>query len=86
MAKISMFLGFFLFVLIAMPNSSSSRMMLGVSVGPVDVEVGTTKSCPAEDCSQISGCPPTGGDCPPLVCTNGVRQTCCDCGEECCPV
>ncbi|KAI3927141.1 hypothetical protein MKX01_029909 [Papaver californicum] len=91
MAKISMFLSFFVFVLIVMPTSSSSRMMLdaGVDVGPVDLEIGTTKSysCPAEDCSLLfSGCPPAGGGnlCPPLVCTNGVRKMCCGCGESCC--
>ncbi|KAI3879433.1 hypothetical protein MKW92_000865 [Papaver armeniacum] len=69
MGKISLFLSFFLFVLITMPTSSSSRMMLGVGVGPVDLDVGTTKSCPPEDCSFIVRCPPVTplGQCVPRV-------------------
>ncbi|MCL7049421.1 hypothetical protein MKW94_026296 [Papaver nudicaule] len=85
MAKMSVFLCFFLFVLIAMPSSSSSRMMLGVGV---DLAVGTTKSCPPEECTILNGCPPEPSDgnddaCPALNCPNGVQHRCCDC-PTCC--
>ncbi|KAI3879430.1 hypothetical protein MKW92_000862 [Papaver armeniacum] len=80
MAKMSLFFCFFLFALIAMPISSSSRMIIEVGV-----EVGGTKSCPPQDCSQYAGrgCPPASGFCPPLVCPNGVFLTCCGCNMCC---
>ncbi|KAI3833988.1 hypothetical protein MKX03_003369 [Papaver bracteatum] len=74
MGKISMFLSFFLFVLIAMPRSSSSRMILE--------EVEAVNKCPKLDfwlrpCLQVV-CPET-VFCPQAVleCPNGQYKPCC---------
>ncbi|KAI3833989.1 hypothetical protein MKX03_003370 [Papaver bracteatum] len=48
MAKMSMFLCFFLFVLVAMPISSSSRMIL--EEDPVVVDKCLTFVCPCPPC------------------------------------
>ncbi|KAI3957567.1 hypothetical protein MKW92_027731 [Papaver armeniacum] len=81
MAKISMFVCFFLFVLIAMPISSSgSRMML-----KKDPEV--EERCPkvAPSCAAVLCAAPT-NPCPLVVCAEGfvLYQPCCGC-ETCCP-
>ncbi|KAI3952802.1 hypothetical protein MKX01_006845 [Papaver californicum] len=77
MAKISMFLGFFLFILIAMPTSSSSRMILE--------EVEAVNKCPKVLCLQVV-CPQR-VFCPQVVleCPNGQYKPCCGC-PRCCPV
>ncbi|MCL7035254.1 hypothetical protein MKW94_013746 [Papaver nudicaule] len=73
MAKISMFLSFFLFVLIAMPEASSaSRMIL------------QKDTCPQIVCIAIV-CPPRPPrPCPRIGCTNGSYTPCCGC-PTCCP-
>ncbi|KAI3957689.1 hypothetical protein MKW92_013832 [Papaver armeniacum] len=80
MAKISMFRCFFLFVLIAMPISSSgSRMMLGIDLlAPICSKV-------APICG-VGLCEAPTAPCPPLVCAEGfvLYQPCCGC-EICCP-
>ncbi|KAI3962019.1 hypothetical protein MKX01_039841 [Papaver californicum] len=75
MAKFSMFLSFILFVLIAMPTSSSSRMTLE--------EVEAENKCPKPDCSLVK-CEPF--FCIPIFldCPNGRYSPCCSC-PECCP-
>ncbi|KAI3878724.1 hypothetical protein MKX03_005700 [Papaver bracteatum] len=81
MAKISLFLSFFLFVLIAMPISSScSRMVL-----QKDPEV--QERCPkvAPSCAAVLCAAPT-NPCPQLLCIQGfvLYQPCCGC-QICCP-
>ncbi|KAI3925067.1 hypothetical protein MKW98_009717 [Papaver atlanticum] len=73
MAKISMFISFFLFVLIAIPTSSSSRMILE--------EVEPATKCPTPDCSFVK--------CKPVFCLQVVLECtnytpCCGC-PTCCP-
>ncbi|KAI3925066.1 hypothetical protein MKW98_009716 [Papaver atlanticum] len=82
MAKTSMFLGFFLFVLIAMPTSSSSRMILEEVQEVVNKFPGVLKS------RQLLPCPCVPEDCSPLECPIGTRPTrlhCCGC-PVCYPV
>ncbi|KAI3928678.1 hypothetical protein MKW98_024279 [Papaver atlanticum] len=76
MAKISMFLSFFLLVLIAMPASSSSRMILEDEV---------VNKCPKVLCLHVL-CEPE-VFCPQVVleCPNGQYTPCCGC-PKCCPV
>ncbi|MCL7048956.1 hypothetical protein MKW94_004992 [Papaver nudicaule] len=74
MAKINLFLSFSLFVLIAMTDSSSSRM-----IRKEDHEVVDT--CPKFNCVQVV-CPIK--MCPEIRCSNGVYTPCCDC-PRCCP-
>ncbi|KAI3965259.1 hypothetical protein MKW92_025707 [Papaver armeniacum] len=78
MAKISMFLSFFLFVLIAMPSSSSSRMML-------EEDQDVPNKCPKIMCLAVV-CEPE-VFCPQVVleCPNGQYTPCCGC-PTCCPV
>ncbi|KAI3956615.1 hypothetical protein C5167_014766 [Papaver somniferum] len=77
MAKISMFLSFFLFVLIVMPtSSSSSRMMLE--------EVEAVNKCPKPNCSFVK-CKPFSCVQVVLKCPNGQYTPCCSC-PKCCPV
>ncbi|MCL7033627.1 hypothetical protein MKW94_025226 [Papaver nudicaule] len=77
MTKISMFLGLFLFVLITMPASSSSRMILE--------EDQAVNKCPKIMCLQVV-CEPE-VFCPQVVleCPNGQYTPCCGC-PKCCPV
>ncbi|MCL7030324.1 hypothetical protein MKW94_004654 [Papaver nudicaule] len=80
MAKISMFLGFFLLALIAMPaTSSASRMILQ------DNRVDTCPEvfCAAVVCSSLPTFDPN-RVCPQIRCSNGVYTPCCDC-PKCCP-
>ncbi|KAI3888926.1 hypothetical protein MKX03_006066 [Papaver bracteatum] len=78
MAKISMFLGLFLLVLIAMPAaSSSSRMIL-----EEDQEV-VVDTCPKVKCN-IPVCPKPTKECPQIKCRYGSYTPCCRC-PTCCP-
>ncbi|KAI3957685.1 hypothetical protein MKW92_013828 [Papaver armeniacum] len=79
MGKISMFLGFFLvFVLIAMPTSSSSRMMLEKDVGIEKCPPRITPSCDFVQCQKPANCPK-------IRCGQGLvlYQPCCKC-PACC--
>ncbi|RZC55906.1 hypothetical protein C5167_014767 [Papaver somniferum] len=75
MEKMSVFLSFFLFVLIAMPTSSSSRMILE--------EVEAINKCPKPDCSLVRCKLPI--YCPKvfLICPKGKYTPCCSC-PKCC--
>ncbi|KAI3888936.1 hypothetical protein MKX03_006076 [Papaver bracteatum] len=79
MTKISLFLSFLLFVLIAMPASSSSRMILE---GDQEIVVdGKVNTCPPNPCRCLvapQGCTP------PRGCRNGSASRCCEC-PTCCP-
>ncbi|KAI3888930.1 hypothetical protein MKX03_006070 [Papaver bracteatum] len=70
MAKIIVFVCFFLLVLIAMPASSSSRLLL-----EEDHEV----TCPKKVICEVFTCahPPDG--CPEIKCSSGQYKPCCDC-------
>ncbi|KAI3962017.1 hypothetical protein MKX01_039839 [Papaver californicum] len=77
-AKISMFLSFFLFVLIVMPASSSSRIIV-----EVDQEVVDARTCgPKVRCLIVCPGPPKA--CPRIGCINGFYTPCCGC-PKCCP-
>ncbi|KAI3952800.1 hypothetical protein MKX01_006843 [Papaver californicum] len=80
MAKISamvLILSFFLFVLIVMPASSSTRLIL-----EEDQEV-VVDTCPKVKC--VSVCPkPPPKVCPQIRCRYGSYTPCCAC-PECCP-
>ncbi|KAI3878725.1 hypothetical protein MKX03_005701 [Papaver bracteatum] len=76
MAKFSMFLSFFLFVLIDMTTSSPGRMILE--------EVAAENKCPKPDCSLIQ-CVPFSCVQVVLKCPNGQYSPCCSC-PKCCPV
>ncbi|KAI3888935.1 hypothetical protein MKX03_006075 [Papaver bracteatum] len=77
MVKISMILSFFLFVLIVMPASSSSRVILDEDQEVVD-------TCPKVRC--VSVCPnPPPKVCPLLKCRFGSYTPCCRCPECCDP-
>ncbi|KAI3880762.1 hypothetical protein MKW92_035129 [Papaver armeniacum] len=76
MAKFIMFLSFFLFVLIAMPTSSSSIKD--------DTRGGMITKCPKPDCSLIQ-CVPFSCVQVVLKCPNGQYSPCCSC-PKCCPV
>ncbi|KAI3879428.1 hypothetical protein MKW92_000860 [Papaver armeniacum] len=79
MAKMSMFFCFFLVVLIAMPTSSSSRMML-----EADLEADFS-SCVPHVCSKpFTRCSSGGFGCPKLDCIYGEYEPCCAC-PKCCP-
>ncbi|KAI3833985.1 hypothetical protein MKX03_003366 [Papaver bracteatum] len=82
MAKISMFLSFFLFVLIAMPTSSSGRMVLEENEG---VQVKCPKVIKNQSCSKVV-CPKPRKACPLVNCREGfvLYEPCCDC-QRCCP-
>ncbi|RZC55908.1 hypothetical protein C5167_014768 [Papaver somniferum] len=72
MAKMSMFLGIFVFVLIAMPtHSSSNRMTLKEDLGVVN-------NCPKFKCLQIV--------CPQIKCRFGSYTPCCGCPRCCASV
>ncbi|KAI3952798.1 hypothetical protein MKX01_006841 [Papaver californicum] len=77
MAKISMFLSFFLFVLIAMPASSSSRMILE------EEDQKAVNKCPIFKC--VSVCPKPRKVCAQVIlkCKNGSYKPCCGC-PRCC--
>ncbi|MCL7024557.1 hypothetical protein MKW94_013867 [Papaver nudicaule] len=81
MAKISiMFLCFFLFVLVSMPTSFSSRTMLeeeGVSRCPRRVQ-----SCQGVVCNPQVFCPLFVLNCPD---GQYAYKPCCSCGQTCCP-
>ncbi|KAI3956613.1 hypothetical protein MKW92_034342 [Papaver armeniacum] len=76
MAKISMILSFFLFVLIVMPASSSSRLILEEDQEVVD-------TCPKVKCVSVCLHPPP-EVCPKIKCRFGSYTPCCRC-PECCP-
>ncbi|RZC63037.1 hypothetical protein C5167_024808 [Papaver somniferum] len=81
MAKISMFLGFFLLALVAMPAASSaSRMILQ------DDHVNTCPEivCLGVLCSDIVPNWDPNRVCPEIRCSNGVYTPCCEC-PKCCP-
>ncbi|KAI3844496.1 hypothetical protein MKX03_026166 [Papaver bracteatum] len=72
MAKISIFVCLLLFVLITMPTSSSSRMMLQQVTEVVTKCPGLTKVC-----SATTGCR---GACPPVQCPKAqYSAACCGC-------
>ncbi|KAI3833994.1 hypothetical protein MKX03_003375 [Papaver bracteatum] len=75
MAKISMFFSFLLFVLIAMPTSSSGRMILE--------EPEPVNKCPTPDCSFVKCKEPAFCLQVVLECPN--YTPCCGC-PTCCPV
>ncbi|MCL7034140.1 hypothetical protein MKW94_029963 [Papaver nudicaule] len=80
MAKISMFLSFFLFVLIAMPTSSWSGMMI-----LDDDEIEAVKKCVKLQsleclCEEPANCP----DVYYFECKYGHYTPCCGC-LDCCP-
>ncbi|KAI3956619.1 hypothetical protein MKW92_034348 [Papaver armeniacum] len=76
--KMSMFLSFFLFALIAMPASSYSRMILEGDKDALD-----THTCgPKVRCLIV--CPGPPKVCPRIGCTNGSYTPCCGC-PKCCP-
>ncbi|KAI3905887.1 hypothetical protein MKX01_037296 [Papaver californicum] len=77
MDKMRMFLCFFLFVLIAMPTSSASRMILE--------EVIAVNKCPLPDCSLVRCKGPISCIQVELKCKNGKYTPCCGC-PTCCPV
>ncbi|RZC60055.1 hypothetical protein C5167_021814 [Papaver somniferum] len=78
MAKMSMLVCLFLFVLIAMPTSSSSRMMLPQDPGLVETKCTKLVS---DICSDVTGCR---GACPTLECPNAYYvEKCCNC-KVCC--
>ncbi|KAI3925055.1 hypothetical protein MKW98_009705 [Papaver atlanticum] len=76
MAKISMFLSFFLFSLIVMPASSSSRMILQEDQKVVN-------KCPIFKC--VSVCPKPIKVCAQVIlkCKFGSYKPCCGC-PRCC--
>ncbi|RZC63012.1 hypothetical protein C5167_024746 [Papaver somniferum] len=81
MAKItSLFLCFFLFVLIAMPTSSATRMILqeGVSGCPR-----RAPSCAGVVCDPVVFCPLFVLNCPD---GQYAYKPCCSCGQTCCPI
>ncbi|MCL7022624.1 hypothetical protein MKW94_006934 [Papaver nudicaule] len=79
MAKISMFLSLFLFVLIVMPISSSSRMIV-----EEDREV-VVDTCPKVRCIPVCPQPQQPPEtCPKIRCRYGSYTPCCAC-PECCP-
>ncbi|MCL7046743.1 hypothetical protein MKW94_023755 [Papaver nudicaule] len=76
MAKISIiFLTFFLFALIVMQTSSSSRMIL-------EEDEKVTTRCPVPDCSLVRCAAPT-KPCPQIRCSTGSYTPCCQC-PTCC--
>ncbi|KAI3956620.1 hypothetical protein MKW92_034349 [Papaver armeniacum] len=76
MAKISMFLSFFLFFLVAMPAASSASRLL--------LQNDQKDTCPQIFCIAIV-CPPRPPrPCPRIGCTNGYYTPCCGC-PTCCP-
>ncbi|KAI3957740.1 hypothetical protein MKX01_007571 [Papaver californicum] len=78
MAKMSVFLiCFFLSVLIAMPTSSSSRMILQKEQEVVPFRC---LKLITELCSAVTGCR---GACPPVQCPNARDSPCCGC-KVCC--
>ncbi|KAI3952818.1 hypothetical protein MKX01_006861 [Papaver californicum] len=80
MARISMFLGFLLFVLISMPTSSSSRMILEEDVEVEERCPKVIPSCAAVQCLKLPN------PCPQIRCREGfvLFQPCCGC-QRCCP-
>ncbi|MCL7037951.1 hypothetical protein MKW94_025612 [Papaver nudicaule] len=75
-AKMNLLLSFFLFVLIAMPASSSSRMIL-------EEDQGVVPKCPKFKCLQIV-CPEPRKVCPLIKCSSkGSYTPCCGC-PRCC--
>ncbi|KAI3925059.1 hypothetical protein MKW98_009709 [Papaver atlanticum] len=75
MAKMSMFFGFFLFVLIVMPTPSSSTRMI--------LEEDLVNKCPKfKKCLQIV-CPKPIKVCPQIKCRFGSYTPCCGC-PRCC--
>ncbi|MCL7034618.1 hypothetical protein MKW94_013620 [Papaver nudicaule] len=80
MAKITMFLCFFVVVLLVMPTSSLSRMVL-------EEDEGVQVRCPKviKSCSKVV-CPKPRKVCPLVRCREGfvLYQPCCAC-QRCCP-
>ncbi|KAI3952799.1 hypothetical protein MKX01_006842 [Papaver californicum] len=79
MAKISMFLSIFLFVLIAMPAASSSSRMMP------EEDQGVVNKCPKFKCLQIV-CPKPRKVCPQIKCRFGSYTPCCGCPRCCASV
>ncbi|KAI3925061.1 hypothetical protein MKW98_009711 [Papaver atlanticum] len=77
MAKMSMFLCFFVFVLIAMTASSASRLVLE--------EIEAINKCPKPDCSRVKCRGPVLCKRVVLKCKKGKYTPCCSC-PKCCPV
>ncbi|KAI3888925.1 hypothetical protein MKX03_006065 [Papaver bracteatum] len=79
MARMSMLLSFFLFVLVAMPTSSSSIYIF-------QEDQGVVAKCPKFRCLQIV-CPKPIKVCPKIKCSsNGSYTPCCGCPRCCSPI
>ncbi|KAI3956614.1 hypothetical protein MKW92_034343 [Papaver armeniacum] len=78
MAKMSMFLGFFLFVFIVMPTPSFSRMI-------PEEDLGVANNCPKFKFLQIV-CPKPIKVCPQIKCRFGSYPPCCGCPRCCASV
>ncbi|MCL7037957.1 hypothetical protein MKW94_010632 [Papaver nudicaule] len=80
MAKISLFFCFFVFVLVAMPTPSSSRMILENNTCPTSSRA--TQSCRRVVCQKQVFCTANF-----LICPDGQYnfKPCCGC-QRCCPL
>ncbi|KAI3833993.1 hypothetical protein MKX03_003374 [Papaver bracteatum] len=76
----SLFLCFFLFVLIAIPTSSATRMMLREDVSGCPRRV---KSCARVVCNPRIFCPLFVINCPD---GQYAYKPCCSCSQTCCPI
>ncbi|KAI3952803.1 hypothetical protein MKX01_006846 [Papaver californicum] len=83
MAKMSMFLCFFLFALIAMPTSSSTRMILQENQETVSGCPRVAKSCAGVVCKPQVFCPLFVLNCPDC---QYAYKPCCSCAQTCCPI